>query len=201
MQRTAPLPVESHKQRLLNSGTRLFYFRGYHGTTVDAILADAGVPKGSFYHHFGSKEAFGLAVLDRYVATQEDALNRWAQRDDLIVPDRLAGYHREMVAQFVASDWRHPCLAGKLSNELALHSTPYRDRTSAAFRAWSRQIADLLADGQQRHEVRLDLTADQLADAVLAMVQGAFVAALSLRDRDYLDSVTAGIVDLITAST
>ena len=47
--------VLSHKERLIRAGGKLFYENGFHGTTVDAVLAEAGVPKGSFYHHFGSQ--------------------------------------------------------------------------------------------------------------------------------------------------
>ena len=190
----------SHKERLLDSGARLLYAKGYQGTTVDAVLADAEVPKGSFYHHFGSKEAFANAVLDRYVVAQEQLLQRWAAREDLTVPERLLGYDRQLADQFVASRWRHPCLAGKLSNELALTSDNYRIRLCKIFHSWAQQLSELLARGQERNEVRSDLTAEQLAHAVLAMVQGGFVAALSLRDKDYLDAVAANIFDLLTVT-
>lgn len=178
---------------------RLLYNRGYQGTTVDAVLADAGVPKGSFYHHFGSKERFGAAILDRYVESQRQLLQHWIVRDDLPVPDRLSGYHQDLVEQFVASNWSHPCLAGKLSNELALSSPNYRARLAETFTAWAQLLAAVLADGQERHEVRADLSADQMANAILAMVQGGFVAAMSLHDRGYLDAVSTAINDLVRA--
>lgn len=193
----APRKALTHKERLLTSGARLLYARGFQGATVDAVLDDAGVSKGTFYHHFGSKEAFGAAVLDRYVADQEALLRRWAERDDLSVPARLAAYHNQLRAGFVASRWRKPCLAGKLSNELAASSDGFRHQLAAAFDTWDRMLTTLLTQGQQRGEVRTDLTADHLSRAVLAMIQGAFVAALSLRDPAYLRSVTDGIVDLV----
>ena len=79
------LEALTHKERLLRQGTKLFYAQGFHGTTVDAILASAGVPKGSFYHHFGSKddlvtEAVVLG-LDRWLLEIERALAALA-RDD-----------------------------------------------------------------------------------------------------------------------
>lgn len=190
-------PAVSHKERLLRSGIRLLYANGYHGTTVDGLLADAGVPKGSFYHHFGSKQAFGFAALDRYDEAQAEVLRRWAGQEDLSVPARLAGYHREFIERFVASGWQRSCLAGKLSNELAAGSEPYRDRLAAGFELWKKEIAALLRQGQERGEVRIDESAESLADAVLAMIQGAFVAALSLQDLDYLNAVTRSLVDLV----
>jgi TetR/AcrR family transcriptional repressor of nem operon len=186
-----------HKERLLRSGMRLLYSHGYHGTSVDALLLDAGVPKGSFYHHFGSKEAFGFAVLDRYDAYQAEVLARWATREDLTVPERLAGYHRELVDRFVASGWQRSCLIGKLSNELAPSSDAYRRRLVEGLAAWRSSISALLAEGQRRGEIRDDESADTVADAVLAMIQGAFVAALTLHEDDYLNAVTRSLVDLV----
>lgn len=186
-----------HKERLLRSGMRLLYSHGYHGTSVDALLVDAGVPKGSFYHHFGSKEAFGFAVLDRYDAYQAEVLARWATREDLTVPERLAGYHAELVERFVASGWQRSCLIGKLSNELSPSSDSYRRRLVEGLAAWRRSISALLAEGQRRGEVRDDDSADSLANSVLAMIQGAFVAALTLHEDDYLNAVTRGLLDLV----
>lgn len=187
-----------HKERLLRAGIRLLYDRGYNGTSVDAILAEAEAPKGSFYHHFGSKERFGREVLGRYDDIQAGRLSSWAVKEDLSVPERLAGYHRAAVDAFVDSNWRWACLAGKLSNELAASSDTYRDELSRGFVAWRDALAAMLSEGQQRGEVRTDRTAEELADASLALIQGAFVAALALRDRDYLDAVTASLTDLIS---
>ncbi|MBM7368242.1 TetR/AcrR family transcriptional regulator [Gordonia hydrophobica] len=180
----------SHKDRLLRSGWDLFYVNGYHATTVDSILSDAEVPKGSFYHHFGAKQAFGFAVLDRYDAYQQRALDTWSGRDDLTVPQRIEGYHRELVERFVASGWQRPCLLGKLSSELGPSSEDYRARISTSLREWRSQIARLIALGQERGELRDDLPAGTLADVFLALIEGAFVAALVLREQEYLDATT-----------
>jgi TetR/AcrR family transcriptional repressor of nem operon len=190
--RGAPL-----KERLLGSGGRLFNVDGYHGTAVDALLSDSGVQKGSFYHHFGSKLAFGLAVVDRYYAYQAGVLASWAEREDLAVPERLAGYHREFAGRVVSSGWQRSCLIGKLSNELGATSEPFRERFADYLTQWKRDIVGLLLTGQERGEVRDDMSADRLADAVLAMIQGAFASALVLRESEYLEAVTRGLLDLL----
>lgn len=60
------------RERLLDAGVEAFHRRGFNGCGVQEITEAAGVPKGSFYNHFASKEALGAAVLDRY----------WQQRGD-----------------------------------------------------------------------------------------------------------------------
>ena len=74
----------------------LFYEQGFHGTTVDAVLAAALVPKGSFYHHFGSKDAFGQAVLERYPTFQLSLFDKWATKKGLTTTQKLVGYFTEM---------------------------------------------------------------------------------------------------------
>src|ERR1700743_1038049 len=63
-----PARTPSTRENLIAVGLELMRKHGYGATGVQEILNAAGVPKGSFYHHFGSKEEFTTAVLERYVA-------------------------------------------------------------------------------------------------------------------------------------
>jgi len=90
----------THKERLLRQGMKLFYAQGFHGTTVDAILASAEVPKGSFYHHFGSKDVFGQAVLDRYMQFQIDLFHKWAVKKNLSTSAKLVGYFKSGMSEY-----------------------------------------------------------------------------------------------------
>lgn len=62
--------TEGFHERLLEAGVALFAEMGYHGTGVKDIVERAGVPKGSFYSYFDSKEAFGAAILRHYTDEQ-----------------------------------------------------------------------------------------------------------------------------------
>lgn len=198
MSTTRPEAV-SHKERLLRQGMKLLYANGFHGTTVDALLAASGVPKGSFYHHFGSKDAFAQAVLQRYARSQTELLDRWADDDELCTADRLSGYFREMSRAFVGSDYQRACLAGKLSTEVAATSELFRGELDQDLRRWRHRIAALLEDGRQRGDVRDDRDPRDLADSVLALIQGAFVIALSTHDEHSLDAVAATIRGVVEA--
>nr|WP_271208845.1 TetR/AcrR family transcriptional regulator [Rhodococcus wratislaviensis]GLK33199.1 TetR family transcriptional regulator [Rhodococcus wratislaviensis] len=188
----------SHKERLLRQGTRQFYANGFNGTTVDALLAASGVPKGSFYHHFGSKEAFGQAVLERYRQFQLDHLASWAARAELTSADKLTGYFGAMVDRFIDSGFQRACLVGKFSTEVAATSEAFRHQLDADLRIWQSRLRELLAAGQADGDVRTDRTPAELADALLALIQGAFVVALSTRDAESLRAVCATIPAIIT---
>jgi TetR/AcrR family transcriptional regulator, transcriptional repressor for nem operon len=146
----------SHKERLLRQGTKLFYAQGFHGTTVDAVLSSAGVPKGSFYHHFGSKDAFGQAVLDRYMQFQSDLFDKWAVKKDLSTADKLTGYFKELSQLFVKSGFQRACLTGKFSTEVAASSDLFRGQLADQIRAWKSKIVELLRQGQAVGDVRGD---------------------------------------------
>jgi TetR/AcrR family transcriptional regulator, transcriptional repressor for nem operon len=185
-----------HRERLLREGTKLLYALGYHGTTVDRILEASGVPKGSFYHHFGSKEAFALEALDRYQRFQHDLLARWSDRTDLSAADAVVGYFQDMAAAFVRSRQQRACLWGKLSTETAASSPAFRRALAEHLRAWKAQLTEVLARG----DVRTDMPLDHLADAVLSLIQGVFVIALAARDQAMLDATAVALRALVTGA-
>lgn len=179
----------SHRDRLVRQGMRSFYALGFHGTTVDAILESAEVPKGSFYHHFGSKESFARVVLEQYVQLQLDLVAKWADRDDLSTHGQVEGYLDELVSAFVRSGYERACLAGKFSTELAASSDTFRQQLNGGFARWKAALVAMLALGQERGDIRNDRTADDLATTVLVLLQGGFVVALSEHDGGALASV------------
>lgn len=189
--------VLSHKERLFRAGAKLFYENGFHGTTIDAILAEAGVPKGSFYHHFGSKDAFGQAVLSRYIGFQGELVAKWIARTDLSTADQVTGYYRDMSQIFVKSGFQTSCLIGKFSTEVAATSDVFRPQLAGQIHGWKTRLSALFVAGQERGDVRRDRSAEELADVVLALIQGSFVLTLSTRDEHTLATVCNTIKELI----
>lgn len=196
--RVARSEPQSHRDRLLRQGMRSFYALGFHGTTVDTILESAEVPKGSFYHHFGSKESFALVVLEQYMQFQLDLVAKWADRHDLTTHQRLEGYLDEIVSIFVRSGYERACLAGKFSTELAPSSATFREQLNAGFARWKEGIVALLAEGQERGDIRKDRTADDLATTFLVLLQGGFVLALSDHDGGSLESVRTTLATVMS---
>lgn len=188
----------SHRDRLLRQGMRSFYALGFHGTTVDAILEASQVPKGSFYHHFGSKESFAQAVLEQYMTFQLDLLGKWAERDDLTTPKKFEGYFDELVSIFVRSGFERACLAGKFSTELAASSDAFRTQLNAGFARWKGGLVAMFSLGQERGDLRADRPAEELATTVLVLLQGGFVLALADHDDGSLKSVRSTLATVLS---
>ncbi len=64
---------ETHAQ-ITKSAIKLFFLHGYTASSVDGICKDAGVSKGAFYHHFESKQALFLALLDGWLTTIDNGI-------------------------------------------------------------------------------------------------------------------------------
>ncbi|SFL33126.1 TetR/AcrR family transcriptional regulator [Methylobacterium pseudosasicola] len=107
------------RQEILDTAYGLVGAKGFSGVGLNEILATAGVPKGSFYHYFGSKEAFGEALLDDYFETYLADLDTTLAELGLSHAERLMNYWRKWQATQGSADYQRKCLAVKLAAEVS----------------------------------------------------------------------------------
>lgn len=107
------------RQGILDVGQRIMAAKGYSAVGLNEILAAAGVPKGSFYHYFGSKDAFGEAMLESYFADYLAELDQVLALPDLTSAQRLMQYWANWQATQSFHDCQGKCLAVKLGVEVA----------------------------------------------------------------------------------
>ena len=81
---------EKRKQELLQIAYRLFISRGYERTSVDEIIEEAGIAKGTYYYYFESKEAMLEEVIDMMIRAQEDRAAKILE-GDIAVPRKVMG--------------------------------------------------------------------------------------------------------------
>ncbi|WP_269305816.1 TetR/AcrR family transcriptional regulator [Aeromicrobium sp. HA] len=187
----------SHRDALLREGLNQLFIHGYHGTTVDGLLDATGVPKGSFYHHFGDKESFVVAVLHRYDHFHQRLLEKWSSRKELSTAEMLSGYFEDLVENFVNSGFTHVDLIGKLATEIANGSESISVTLAEQFNRWRSTVEQILLDGQARGDVRTDRDVFELSATIHAYVEGAFVVAQSTRDEGALETVSAAIAESV----
>ena len=110
---------KSARVALEDAAEELALTKGYPATTVDDICSAAGVTKGSFYHHFSSKDDLGRAVLDRYFARLMEEFSRGIAPSGAPSVDRLRSFlsHAERVAESPAL--ARGCLIGSFALDLA----------------------------------------------------------------------------------
>jgi AcrR family transcriptional regulator len=78
---------EETRSKIIASAIKLFSIQGFNAASVDVICKDAGISKGAFYHHFESKQALFLALLDVWLQTIDTAIE--ASKDQT-VPETFA---------------------------------------------------------------------------------------------------------------
>ena len=178
------------KERLLDAGVQIFSQSGFNGCSVQDITECAGVPKGSFYNHFDSKEALGVAALKHYWS--DGACDRLKL---LMAPgstplERLKAYFAQMSTDIAANNYNGGCLFGNMTAELADHSPAIAGQLSDIYEAWSRRIGDCIRDAQASGEVASKADPDLLATFILNAWGGAILRARLAKDDRPLQQVT-----------
>lgn len=167
---------ESTREKLLDAGLRVFYQQGFNGSGVQDITDAAGVPKGSFYNHFVSKEALGVAVVERY--WQSNASRADVLHDASLPPLQRLRRHFELQTQIIEQNhFASGCLLGNFSAELADQSSPVRTGLSSTLGAWSAAIENCIREAQQHGDIQGDRDARELANFVLNAWEGSMLRA------------------------
>jgi TetR/AcrR family transcriptional regulator, transcriptional repressor for nem operon len=168
------MPKPNVREQIVVAGLEILQRRGFNGCGVQDITNAAGVPKGSFYNHFESKEALGVAALDRYWQIAGDRLRMLS--DDRVPPiDRLRGYFESLAGTMTGLGYTGGCLIGNFSIELADQSRLVRDRLAAVLAAWTQAIETCIREAQRAGAVRSTLDAGTLATFVLGAWQGSMM--------------------------
>jgi TetR/AcrR family transcriptional repressor of nem operon len=163
------------RQKLLDQGVAMITEYGYHGAGLQTILQSVGVPKGSFYHYFASKEDFSAEVIQHYIAPFLERLDHELQRPGIDARQALRSYFRDLTEEAARRDFRGGCLLGNLMGEIGETSEKCRASLHAAVHRYRDKLAEALRRGQREGVFRTDLTAEGMADLLVNQWQGALL--------------------------
>jgi TetR/AcrR family transcriptional repressor of nem operon len=171
---------ERTRERLLQAAFREVHRSGFQSASIDTILAATNVTKGALYHHFGSKEALGYAVVEEKIAklTRDRWLLPMLNKGQAI--DILIDVVRKIPAR--PQDVRAGCPLLLLSQEMSPLDEQFRKRLERIFLDWQEGVATLLRKGQAQGTVRRDLNANEAASFLVATVEGYGTLAKNAQD-------------------
>src|SRR5215204_6047038 len=159
------------RERILDSAQRLVLQRGFAGTSVDAVLTAASVTKGGFFHHFLSKQALGLALVERYAAFDLQALE-----DFMAAAEAAADDPAEQLVAFVRLFEEGAAELTAMQPGCLFVSFIYeRELTAATIRAWRERVLGKLEQAAAVHPPASEVDLPSLADSIFTTFEGGFV--------------------------
>jgi TetR/AcrR family transcriptional repressor of nem operon len=181
------MPKPSNKNEIIEAGLRVMFRKGYHAAGVRDVVAEAGVPQGSFTNHFRSKEAFAAEVLDHYFAHTRKLVGEALNDRSLRPRERLLRYLDIVTGRLAADGYFRGCLIGDFSVEVSQASEPLRERLAAVYREWLAPFERCIEEAQQAGEISTRFPAGDLADFLLSSWEGAIMRMKVERTPEPLD--------------
>ncbi|MDB5984237.1 MAG: TetR family transcriptional regulator [Pseudomonas sp.] len=182
------------RDALIRCGTEVLTEQGFMATGIDSILKRVGVPKGSFYHYFESKEAFGRAVLDNYATFFACKLDRWLLDESMSPLERLVGFAQDAKAGMARHDFRRGCMVGNMGQEVSVLPEGFRDALERIFLSWQGRLALCLQAAQANGELAADADCAELAAFFWIGWEGAVLRARLVKSDAPLNTFIAGFL-------
>src|ERR1700676_3960288 len=195
------MPRANVRDQLISSALEVFHTRGFNGSGVQEIVDAAGVPKGSFYNHFDSKEALGVEGVRAYTALVGAYVVEAGADEIMSGPgsplQRIRAYFEAVIEQNVSCGVRKGCLLGNFATELAPHSEQIAEAVTYAFQNWSAAVAVALARAQEAGELADNVDVDLLASYLVDSYEGAATRAKLIGDRAPMDDFIRTTFDFL----
>ncbi len=176
------------REKALTAGLELFLEKGYSNVGLAEILTTAGIPKGSFYHHFKSKEAFAIQVLEGYsncgLTVLKDVLLEKSSRSP---KERIKSYYTDRANEFEHKEFVKGCLLGDSCSEGGV-SDEFKSFVEEQLGVWETTIERCLEEGKATNHISKELNTKMMASVILNGWEGAIFRMKSSKSRQPLDN-------------
>ncbi|MEE4410098.1 MULTISPECIES: TetR/AcrR family transcriptional regulator [unclassified Serratia (in: enterobacteria)] len=176
MTKHAHCPVDT-REHLLATGETLSLRLGFTGMGLSELLTTAGVPKGSFYHYFRSKEAFGEGMLQRYFEHYDLEMQRLFSDDKSDARHQLLSYYAQAISFHCRSECHNACLAVKLSAEVSDLSEPMRHALETGTARVIGHLQDAIERGIREGSLSITMSPAATAETLYSLWLGASLRA------------------------
>ncbi|WMC10410.1 TetR/AcrR family transcriptional regulator [Oceanimonas pelagia] len=152
------------RDALIRCGVEILTEQGFVATGIDGVLKRVGVPKGSFYHYFDSKEAFGRAIMERYAGYFAAKLDRWLLDETTPPLQRIEHFMQDAMAGMARHQYQRGCLVGNLCQEVTILPASYREQLQTILQDWEQRLATCLQLAAERGDIAAGADCNQLAE-------------------------------------
>jgi len=179
------------RDNILANGQRIMAGKGFSAVGINEILTASGVPKGSFYHYFGSKDAFGVAMLESYFEDYLAELDATLATPGLDMGQRLMKYWQNWQDTQSFFDCQGKCLAVKLGAEVADLSEPMRMALKSGTAGIMDRLARAIEAGVAEGSLAVDATPAATAQCLYQLWLGASVIVKIVRGMQPFEAAMA----------
>ncbi len=172
----------SARGRLLDGAVRLIRANGLAATTVDSVCGEAAVTKGSFFHHFDTKEQLAVAAAEHWSEMTGAAFASADYHDRTDPLDRVLGYIDLRASLIRGTPAEFSCLAGTMTQEAFESSPAVRDACAASIFGHATTLEPDLEAAIAAYQPAIAVDAASLARHTQAVLQGAFILAKAAND-------------------
>ncbi len=167
--------MKSTKEKILETGAQIVRRKGFNNTGLNEILKESGVPKGSFYFYFPSKEQFGLELIDVYTSFMEGEMVKVMSDKSESGLQRLKNFFDFTKNMFSQEEYIGGCPLGNLALEMGDVNDNFRKKISEGFMRMESIIYKCLRDSQKAGEISKRIGLKKLSQFILNSWEGALV--------------------------
>lgn len=177
---------EQTRERLMDIAQDAVMRKGFAATSIDEIIAEAGITKSGFFYHFRDKNDLAKALLQRYLDHEWAVFHKLFEQADALSEDPLHSFliFLKLFADLMADlPSGHPgCLVASYVYSEHLFSREVRTMTTEGHRIWRQRFGKRLRDIAKRYPPKGDVDLDDLADMLSAVADGGIILSKSLHD-------------------
>lgn len=176
------------KEHILDCGMEVMFRQGYNGTGVQDIVSAAGVPKGSFYNYFDSKESFAVEGVTRASQSGFESARQVLTAEGVPPLQRVINYFEQGVQCQVDAGFVGGCLVGNLCQEMADASEMLRNRVNSLMCGHVELIRECFREAIEMGDLPQRKNPDDMAEFVFCAWEGALMRMKAAKSRESLDS-------------
>ena len=191
--------TDQNRQRLTTVGVALLTKKGFGATGLDEVTAKAGLPKGSFYAYFDSKEAFGLVLIDAYAEFFNKMLDHAFLNEAYTPLERLDNFIMEARNNMAKYDFNRGCLVGNLGVEIYALPGVFRQRLVDVFCGWQGKTETCLLAAQALGEISPGIDCADKAESFWIGWEGAILRAKLERRAAPIDTFKSDFLENLTS--
>jgi len=170
------------REHILEAGIKVLSAKGYNGTGVKEIVDVAGVPKGSFYNHFESKQAFVIEAIEKLAGESILSSKAVLEAEGVSPKQRLLNFFDAGHQHMKEDSFNGGCLVGNICLEMADENPEIRESANAIMERYIVLIANCLKAAQEAGELSKELNSSQLAEFIHCAWEGAMMRMKGCRD-------------------